>query len=116
MTVTDNMPLRDVLIELAREAKVNLELDPRIEGSVIFSAQNQPFDKVLQRICALAGLRATQEGDFVRVELDEPYQQTYAARLSEPCASNDQRDLDRHQRVRCQCHQRPGGQRQQRQR
>ncbi len=77
VTVTENVPLRDVLIELGREAGINLELDPRISGGVIFSAHNQPFGEVLKRICNLAGLRAISEGDFVRVELDEPYQQSY---------------------------------------
>lgn len=77
VTITDNMPLRDVLIELARESKVNLELDPRIQGGIIFTAHSQPFDTVLKRICALAGLRTSADGNFIRIELDDPYQQTY---------------------------------------
>ena len=77
VSVTDSVPLRDVLIELARESKVNLELDPRIQGGIIFTAHNQPFDEVLKRICALAGLRSTVDGNFIHIELDEPYQQTY---------------------------------------
>ncbi|MGE3623687.1 MAG: secretin N-terminal domain-containing protein [Bdellovibrionales bacterium] len=77
INVTDSVPLRDVLVELAREAKVNLELDPRVEGGIIFSAHNQPFDVVLRRICNLAGLRATTDDAFIRIEPDTPYQQTY---------------------------------------
>ncbi len=77
VTVTDTVPLRDVLIELARDAKVNLELDPRIQGGVIFTAYNQPFNEVLKRICAMAGLRSTYDGNFIHIEMDEPYQQTY---------------------------------------
>lgn len=77
VTVTDSVPVRDVLIELAREAKVNLELDPRIQGGVIFSAHNQPFDQVLKRICVLAGLRYKVDGDYIHIEMDEPYQKTY---------------------------------------
>ena len=77
LNVTDSVPLRDVLIELGRKSKANLEIDPRIQGGILFTAHDQPFRDVLQRICRLAGLRATWEGAFVRVELDEPYQQTY---------------------------------------
>lgn len=77
VTVTDSVPVRDVLIELARSANVNLELDPRVQGGVIFSAHNQPFDQVLKRICALAGLRYRVDGNFIHIEMDEPYQQTY---------------------------------------
>ncbi len=77
LAVTDSVPLRDVLIQLGREGKLNLEIDPRIKGGVLFSAHDQPFDKVLRHICALAGLRYRINGDFVRVELDEPYQESY---------------------------------------
>ncbi|MDX9689094.1 MAG: hypothetical protein EOM37_06830 [Proteobacteria bacterium] len=75
--VTDTTPLRDIFIELGREARVNMEIDPRIEGGVIFSAHDQPFETVLRRLCDLAGLRYVKEGSFVRVELDEPYQKSY---------------------------------------
>lgn len=78
ISVTDKVPLKDVLMELARKADVNLELDPRISGGVIFSASRQPFSKVLDRLCKMAGLRATMEDSFLRVELDEPYIKSYA--------------------------------------
>ncbi|HAX91681.1 MAG TPA: hypothetical protein DCY07_05680 [Rhodospirillaceae bacterium] len=78
VTITDTVPLRDILIELGREGEVNLEIDPRIEGSIIFTAHQQPFDTVLRRICDLAGLRYKREGAFVRIEVDEPYQHSYA--------------------------------------
>jgi general secretion pathway protein D len=77
VNVTENVPLRDVLIEMGREGKVNMEIDPRIQGGIIFSAHDQPFNEVLQRLCALAGLRYKLDGSYIRVELDEPYQQTY---------------------------------------
>ena len=77
VSVTENVSVRDVLQELGREGHVNLELDPRIQGGIIFSAHDQPFPDVIKRICALAGLRYRLEDDFMRVELDEPYQQTY---------------------------------------
>jgi len=77
ITVTDSVPLRDVLIQLARDAGADLELDPHVEGGVIFAAHNQPFDEVLKRICALAGLRYKIDGSFVHIEPDSPYQETY---------------------------------------
>lgn len=77
VTVTDDVPLRDVLIELAREAEVNLELDPRIQGGIIFSAHDQPFSTVLTRICDMAGLRYAETDEFLRIELDTPTTETY---------------------------------------
>lgn len=78
VSVTDSVPVRDVLVELGRQGNVNIEIDPRIQGGIIFTARKQPFDKVLQRICALAALRYKVEDDFIRIELDEPYQKSYA--------------------------------------
>ncbi len=77
LSVTDAVPLRDVLIELARKAHVGLELDPRVKGGVIFSAEDQPLKSVLERICNMAGLRYTLDGNTLRVLLDEPYTQEY---------------------------------------
>jgi general secretion pathway protein D len=78
LSVTDKVPLREVLLELARKADVNLELDPRISGGVIFTANRQPFSKVLNRLCNMAGLRYSIEDEFLRVEVDEPYFKNYS--------------------------------------
>jgi general secretion pathway protein D len=77
LSVTDAVPLRDVLISLGREANISMEIDPRISGGVIFSAKNQPFNKVLKRLCDLAGLRFSREDGAVRIEIDEPFQKAY---------------------------------------
>ncbi len=77
VSVTDTVPVRDVLLDLGRKADVNLELDPRVQGGVIITAHNRPFPEVLQRICTLAGLRARQDGDYIHIEPDDPYQKTY---------------------------------------
>ena len=77
VTVNETTPLKDVLIELARAARVDLELDPRIEGGVIFSAYERPFEEVIQRISDLAGLRHFVSDNVVRIELDDPYHVNY---------------------------------------
>lgn len=77
LSVSEKVPLKDVLQELARKADVNLELDPRITGGVIFTARRQTFSRVLDRLCDMAGLRYSVENDFLRIELDEPYLKTY---------------------------------------
>lgn len=77
INVTEQTPLKDVLIELARKAEVELELDPRIQGGVIFSARNRPFADVVRRIADLAGLRYNFEDNVLRMELDEPYTKNY---------------------------------------
>jgi len=77
INVTDSVPVRDVLMELMRKTGANLELDPRVQGSVIITAHEQPFGQVLRRICMMANLRYTADGDFIHVEPDDPYQKTY---------------------------------------
>ncbi len=77
VNVTDSVPVREVLLELVRKTGANLELDPRVQGNVIISARNQPFDQVLRRICAMAKLRFTIDGAFIHIEPDEPYQKSY---------------------------------------
>ncbi len=77
LSVNQTVPLRDVLYELAQQADYDLELDPRIRGSIIFSARNKPFDTVIERISNMAGLRYKFEDDFLRVELDAPYNHIY---------------------------------------
>ncbi len=77
IAVDETVPLKDVLIELARKAEVDLELDPRIEGGVILTMRERPLRDVIQRIADLAGLRFDFRGPSLRIELDEPYYANY---------------------------------------
>ncbi|MCB9988873.1 MAG: type II and III secretion system family protein [Rhodospirillales bacterium] len=77
VSVNQTVPVRDVLYDLAREADYDIELDPRIRGSIIFSAREKPFDVVVDRIAEIAGLRYKFNDHSLRVELDTPYNKTY---------------------------------------
>lgn len=77
ISVNQSVPLRDVLYELASQANYDLELDPRITGSIIFTARNRPFDQVIEKIADSAGLRYKFADDSVKVELDTPYHKIY---------------------------------------
>lgn len=77
ISVNQSVPVRDVLFELAQQADYDLELDPRITGSIIFTARERPFDQVVERIADIAGLRFKFENDRLRVELDTPYNKVY---------------------------------------
>ena len=77
VSVNQSVPLRDILFELADQANYDLELDPNIRGSIIFTARNKPFDQVIARIADVAGLRYKFEDGHVRVELDTPYGKVY---------------------------------------
>ncbi len=77
VAVNETTPLKEVLIELARAARVDLDHHPRIEGGVIFSAYERPFEEVVRRISDLAGLRHFMRDNVLRIELDEPYHVNY---------------------------------------
>lgn len=77
VSVNQTVPLRDMLYELAEQAGYDIELDPRIKGSVIFTARERPFDLVVERIADIAGLRYKFSDDILRVELDTPYNKNY---------------------------------------
>lgn len=77
ISVNQTVPIKDALFELARQADYDIELDPRITGSIIFTAREKPFDVVIKRIAEMTGLRYKFEDNTVRVEIDKPYSKTY---------------------------------------
>ncbi len=89
ISVNQSVPLRDILYELAEQAEYDIELDPNIRGSIIFTARNKPFDLVIERISKMAGLRYKFEDNFLRIELDKPYVKTYKVSYLSFIRSND---------------------------
>ncbi len=77
LSINQSIPLREALFELAKQGNYDVELDPRISGSVIFTARNKPLDEVIDRICEISGLRYKFDQNTLRIELDTPYSKTY---------------------------------------
>lgn len=75
--VTEQVPLKDVLIELAKAAKLDVDLDPTIDGGVIVNAKNRPLSEVLDRVCEMGNLRYTLRNGRLHVEKDLPYSKNY---------------------------------------
>lgn len=77
LSINQSIPLREALFELAKQADYDVELDPRINGSVIFTARNKPLDEVIDRICEISGLRYKFDDTTLRIEIDTPYSKNY---------------------------------------
>ncbi|MFA7275797.1 MAG: type II and III secretion system family protein [Pseudobdellovibrionaceae bacterium] len=77
LSINQSIPLREALFELAKQSDYDIELDPRIAGSIIFTARNKPLDDVIDRICEISGLRYKVQDDTLRIELDTPYTKNY---------------------------------------
>jgi general secretion pathway protein D len=78
LSVTDDVPLRDVLFELGRLADIDIEVGPGLDGRGInLRATDRPFNEVIERIATLANLRYSVSGNSIRVERDLPYIKNY---------------------------------------
>lgn len=77
VSVNRTVSLRDLMFELTNQAGVDIEMDPQIRGSIIFTAKDRPFNEVVQRICDMTGIRYRFENNVLRVELDRPYVKNY---------------------------------------
>ena len=73
LSVTDDVPLKDVFIELARLADIDIEIDPAIEGGVIFKVKDKPLGEVIERLTSIAKLRYSVTNGVLRIEKDEPF-------------------------------------------
>lgn len=77
VAINQSIPLRDAIFELSKQADYDIQLDPRIKGSIIYTARNKPFDTVISQISEIAGLRYKFEDDTLKIELDTPYTRNY---------------------------------------
>ena len=76
VVVTD-VPVRDMLFALARDAKINIDVHPSVTGNVTLNAIDQTLPQLLDRIARQADVRFTQEGDTLQVEPDAPFLRNY---------------------------------------
>ena len=76
-SVTDQVPLKDVLIELGRVAKIDIDLDPKISGGIIINAKNRPLKEVIDRIATLGNLRYSYKNGVLHFESDTPFIKNY---------------------------------------
>jgi general secretion pathway protein D len=75
--VVNDVPLRELLFALARDAKVNVDIHPEITGNVTLNAINQTLPQILERLADQLPLRYTVETNRVLVAPDTPVLRTY---------------------------------------
>jgi len=75
--VVHDVPIRELLFSMARDAKLNLDLNNDIEGNVTMNAIDQTLPKILDRISRQANIRYQLIDDTLRVQADTPYLKTY---------------------------------------
>ncbi|MDC0857476.1 hypothetical protein OAP83_02040 [Rickettsiales bacterium] len=73
LSVTEDVPIKDVIIELARIASVETQISPDISGNVILIVKDRPFHEVIESIASLTNLKITVNDGILKVTKDTPY-------------------------------------------
>ncbi len=76
VVVTD-VPVKDVLFALARDAGVNVDVSGDLQGNVTINAIDQTLPQILDRISRQTSIRYTLDNGTLLVLPDAPYWQNY---------------------------------------
>jgi len=77
VSVSEGIALKNIFIDLARQAGVDLQLDPLIDAKIIFTAHERPFIEIIKAMCEMANLRFDVIDNALRIERDTPYSHNY---------------------------------------
>ncbi len=72
-----NIPVQDLLFALARDAKLNVDIHPGINGIVTINAIDQTLQQILTRISKQVDMRWELDGPNLVVMPDSPFLRTY---------------------------------------
>ncbi len=77
ISITENMSLKDVFLELGRLANIEIAIDPNIQGKVILTTKNRPLLDVIKRITESANLRFKITDGILKIEQDTAFIKSY---------------------------------------
>ena len=75
--VVTNVPAQEILFALARDAKINLDIQSGIQGTVTINAVNQTLPQILTRISRQIDMRYELNNGTLTVMPDTPYLHSY---------------------------------------
>ncbi len=75
--VATDLPANELLFALARDARLNLDIDPRIEGRVSINAIDQTLPQILKRVSRQVSLRYYLDGKNLVIERDRAFTRIY---------------------------------------
>ncbi|MEM7563341.1 MAG: hypothetical protein AAF353_09860, partial [Pseudomonadota bacterium] len=75
--VATDLPASELLFALARDARLNLDIDPSIDGRVSINAIDQTLPQILKRISRQVSLRFYLDGPNLVIEEDKPFVRLY---------------------------------------
>jgi len=75
--VVSEVPVKDLLVALARDTRQNIDVHAGISGLVSLNAINETLPAILERVSKQANMRYRTEGNTIVVSPDTPYVKTY---------------------------------------
>lgn len=75
--VVNEVPVKELLLALARDTKQNIDIHPGLVGLVSLNAINETLPAILERISQQVNMRYRMEGNTIVVSPDTPYVRTY---------------------------------------
>jgi MSHA biogenesis protein MshL len=75
--VATGLPANELLFALARDARLNLDIDPSISGKISINAIDQTLPQILKRVARQVSLRYYLDGPNLVIEKDSPFIRTY---------------------------------------
>ncbi len=75
--VVNEVPVKELLLALARDTKQNIDIHPGLQGLVSLNAINETLPAILDRLAKQVNLRYRQEGNTLAVTPDTAYLKTY---------------------------------------
>jgi MSHA biogenesis protein MshL len=75
--VVNEVPVKELLFALARDASMNVDIDPSLEGIVTLNAIDQTLPQILDRIARQVELRYEIQDRNIIITPDKPYFRTY---------------------------------------
>jgi len=75
--VVNEVPVKELLFALARDAKVNVDIHPEISGVVTINAVEQTLPQILKRIARQVDMRYEYDGNNLILSQDTAFLRTY---------------------------------------
>ncbi len=75
--IVNQVPVRELLFSMARDARLNLDIDSDIDGQVTMNAIDQTLPKILERLASQVAINYQLEGETLHVMADKPFLQMY---------------------------------------
>jgi general secretion pathway protein D len=75
--VVNQVPVRELLFSMARDADLNLDIDSDISGKITMNAIDQTLPKILDRIESQVAITYVLEEGTIKVKADKPYLHVY---------------------------------------